>query len=364
MIIGFDALADLRGKVTMVDGGFDPLHFGHVAYFRTAKARGLPVVCNVASDAYVAAKHPVLLPQDVRCQVIDEFESIDYVHASQGTTAAALEQLRPAIYVKGDSWNGVLPQEETAICEKYGIEIVFADTVLDSSSARVAAWNDLPNQVARFEGFLHQQTSAAAEVYNAEYFHDEWREGANDYTVEARRKMEGRNPELIRDVFVAKTVLDLGCGPGALMYLLHELGVQADGVDFAPASKAIAPPEVRDRIFLGSAVDVDLPSNSYDLVICREVIEHLTVLEAQKAVQNMCRITDRYVYVTTRFHPSPRDLFDVTTEFHVDPTHITLMNMQMLRLMFVLQGLRRRRDLEQAMDWLNKGRVLVYEKEA
>jgi SAM-dependent methyltransferase len=221
----------------------------------------------------------------------------------------------------------------------------------------------LAGRIDAFEAFLHEQTSAAAEVYNAAYFHDDWRKDTGgDYTVEARRKLEGRNPQLIRDVFQARSVLDLGCGPGALMYLLHELGVEADGVDFAPASKEIAPPEVRDRIIIGSAVDVALPDESYDLVICREVIEHLTVLEAQKAVQNICRITSRFAYVTTRFHPRPADLFDVTTEFDVDPTHITLMNMQMLRLMFVLQGLRRRPDLEQAMDWLNKGRVLVYEK--
>ena len=66
--------------------------------------------------------------------------------------------------------------------------------------------------------------------------------------------------------------------------------------------------------------------------------------------------------MTTRFHPNPTSLFDVTTEFDVDPTHITCMNKEMLRLMFVLQGFRRRPDLEARMDWLNKNRVLVYEK--
>jgi hypothetical protein len=38
------------------------------------------------------------------------------------------------------------------------------------------------------------------------------------------------------------------------------------------------------------------------------------------------------------------------------------MNMEMTRLLFVLQGMRRREDLERKMDWMNKGRVLVYEK--
>jgi FAD synthase len=38
MIVGRDDLADLRGTVTMVDGGFDPLHPGHIAYFERAAA--------------------------------------------------------------------------------------------------------------------------------------------------------------------------------------------------------------------------------------------------------------------------------------------------------------------------------------
>ena len=88
----------------------------------------------------------------------------------------------------------------------------------------------------------------------------------------------------------------------------------------------------------------------------------MPVLQVQKAVENLCRISSRYIYVTTRFHPKPTSLFDVTTEFEADPTHITCMNMDMLRLMFVLQGFRRRSDLEARMDWMNKGRVLVYEK--
>ena len=34
MILTFDQLAALRGSVSMVDGAFDPLHAGHIEYFR------------------------------------------------------------------------------------------------------------------------------------------------------------------------------------------------------------------------------------------------------------------------------------------------------------------------------------------
>jgi hypothetical protein len=92
------------------------------------------------------------------------------------------------------------------------------------------------------------------------------------------------------------------------------------------------------------------------------VLEHLTVLQTRHTVEQLCRASDRFVYVTTRFHPGPTGLLDVTTDFETDPTHITLLAKDFLRCLFVLEGFRRRADLEERMDWAGKGRVLVYER--
>ena len=78
------------------------------------------------------------------------------------------------------------------------------------------------------------------------------------------------------------------------------------------------------------------------------MLEHLTVLQVRQAVANMVRMTSKFIYVTTRFHPNPPTLLDFTTQFDVDPSHITLLNKDMLRLMFVLEGCRSRPDLEDA----------------
>ena len=199
--------------------------------------------------------------------------------------------------------------------------------------------------------------------YDAAYFKDEWREGGNSYRLETRRAIEGRHPALIKEVFAPERVLDLGCGPGALIFLLHELGVVAQGVDFSPHARDLAPVEVRDRITVGPVTRQLFPDDSFDLVICRELIEHLTMLEARRLVQVMGRVSSRFVYITTRFHPDPGTTFDITDERHVDPTHITLMTKDLLRALLVLEGFKSRPDLEGRIDWLNKGRVLVYEKQ-
>lgn len=119
----------------MVDGAFDPLHRGHIEYFKAARALGAPVLCNVASDRYVRTKHRPLLPEDQRAAIIDAIRHIDFVHIYQIDTETVLRQLRPRFYVKGSDWRERgLPAEQLAICREHGIEIVYLDTVLDSSS--------------------------------------------------------------------------------------------------------------------------------------------------------------------------------------------------------------------------------------
>lgn len=119
----------------MVDGGFDPLHHGHVAYFAAASGLGLPVLCNVSGDDYVSRKHPPFLDQAERGAIVDAIRSVDYTHLSQTATAAVLLLLEPRYYAKGADWKGRLPDEELSICASRGIEVVYLDTVVDSSTA-------------------------------------------------------------------------------------------------------------------------------------------------------------------------------------------------------------------------------------
>ena len=137
MLIDTTELHEHRGQVSMVDGGFDPLHHGHIEYFEQAAGLGLPVLCNLAPDEWVAAKHPVLLTQAQRARVVDSIRFIAFTHLAHGTTAEVLAELRPRNYVKGADWEGRLPEPEQAVCAEHGIEIVYLDAVLDSASAIV-----------------------------------------------------------------------------------------------------------------------------------------------------------------------------------------------------------------------------------
>jgi cytidyltransferase-like protein len=134
MIVQMDELSALAGHVAMVSGGFDPLHPGHIAYFRAASELGAPLLCNVSSDEWVARKHPPLLTQAERMQLVDAIRYVAYTHAETTTTAEVLARLRPRYFVKGADWRGRLPEDEHDICVEHGVEVVFLDTVIDSST--------------------------------------------------------------------------------------------------------------------------------------------------------------------------------------------------------------------------------------
>jgi cytidyltransferase-like protein len=135
VIVSFEDLKAYRGRVAMVDGAFDPLHRGHIDYFRAAAAAvDVPLLCNVASDAYVRTKHPPLLPEDQRAAIVDAIRYITYTHVNQFDTETILRELRPTHYVKGKDWDGRLPPEQVRICADQGITVVYLDTIRDSST--------------------------------------------------------------------------------------------------------------------------------------------------------------------------------------------------------------------------------------
>jgi SAM-dependent methyltransferase len=177
-----------------------------------------------------------------------------------------------------------------------------------------------------------------------------------DYSFDARKAIEGKHPELILEVFKPERILDVGCGFKYLVRLLNELAgyTIAYGADVSN----------KEADFAFDLTQPELPSIGADLVICREVLEHLTVIGIRRAVTNLCAMSSRYVYLTTRFHPAPYDLLDVATSDGLDPTHISMLNQYFLRVLFVLEGFSCRPDLEARMDWQGKGRVLVYERAA
>jgi hypothetical protein len=94
-------------------------------------------------------------------------------------------------------------------------------------------------------------------------------------------------------------VLDAGCAWGLLVEALRERGVEAYGLEVSDYALANVAEEVRPYCAKGSIAD-PLPRR-YRLVVCIEVLEHMTSQDAERALANICAHTDDVLFSSTPF---------------------------------------------------------------
>lgn len=322
-------------RVVLADGVFDPLHAGHLAYLQQARA---------IADDWGGQLMVQVSPQRKRTEFLSRRDRLSSLRRA-GFNAVAFETTLDALmatmatdYVKGPDWKRGIPADESAYCAAKGITVHFTEPTPNdaSSTALLRRW-------AAAEADLGVDAlDAAAERQTV----IPWDADANGYTLENRRIAEGRHPDILAALCKGMSVLDYGCGPGHLVTMLKERGVRVRGYD----------PHAADAKYRR-----DLPEDAcYDVVVCREVLEHVPVREYAGVIANLFGLANRYVYITTRFNNTPAHPFDVTNETAVDPSHITCLPQALVRALCVLHGGTRDRAWEAALDWQNKGRVLVY----
>ncbi|MCF8057798.1 MAG: class I SAM-dependent methyltransferase [Bacteriovoracaceae bacterium] len=120
-----------------------------------------------------------------------------------------------------------------------------------------------------------------------------------------------------------KTILDVGCGGGSLMlYLMKEGRFEIDGVDRSSSGVEHIVNTLGLKAYVGDILNLkNISDNSYDLVICSEVMEHIDVKDWEQALNELKRVSKRYILTTnpyreklkyhqvvcnhceTRFHP-------------------------------------------------------------
>jgi rfaE bifunctional protein kinase chain/domain/rfaE bifunctional protein nucleotidyltransferase chain/domain len=132
-----------QNRIVLCHGVFDLLHPGHIAHFEEAKTHGDTLVVSVTSDEFVN-KGPgrPILPLELRASMLAALEIVDFVWLSSHPNAqAAIEIIRPEVYVKGPDYSNGLNdptgqiQLEIQAVEKFGGKFVSTDSPTMSSSS-------------------------------------------------------------------------------------------------------------------------------------------------------------------------------------------------------------------------------------
>ena len=101
-----------------------------------------------------------------------------------------------------------------------------------------------------------------------------------------------------------KTLLDAGCGEGFEMELLQQASpstlitgfdVMADSVAFAQKRNPQA------KVFVGDIYNIEAEDNSFDVVCCLEVLEHLH--EPDRGLAELARVAQRAVVLSVPHEP-------------------------------------------------------------
>lgn len=137
-------------KIIVVSGGFDPLHSGHISYFKSAKNLGNKLIVALNSDSWlINKKEKYFMPFNERKEVIENLSCVDKVIDFEdddiGSCINALKKVKK-LYVDdeiifcngGDRNNTNCPEMQVD-----GIEFIFGvggDTKKNSSSWILKKW--------------------------------------------------------------------------------------------------------------------------------------------------------------------------------------------------------------------------------
>jgi len=137
-------------KIIIVSGGFDPIHSGHIAYFKAAKALGNKLIVALNSDDWlINKKSKFFMPFEERKTIIENLSSVDSVIGfdddDQGSASNALikvKEMYPNDYIAfangGDRNKENIPEMLVD-----GIEFIFSvggDNKKNSSSWILKEW--------------------------------------------------------------------------------------------------------------------------------------------------------------------------------------------------------------------------------
>jgi len=111
---------------------------------------------------------------------------------------------------------------------------------------------------------------------------------------------------LLTDIkrFNPESILDVGCGEGFTLEKFQKAGIgkKLTGIDFLDTAIKIGKKERPDLdLRIGNIYDIPFKSNTFDLVNCNEVLEHID--DPEKGLKELVRVSKKYVVLSVPNEP-------------------------------------------------------------
>lgn len=100
------------------------------------------------------------------------------------------------------------------------------------------------------------------------------------------------------------SILDVGCGEGFTLYKLSSAGIgkKLEGIEYSKKAISLGKKQYPDVVIKqGSIYDLPYKDNSFDLVLCTEVLEHMD--DPKKALSELVRVSKKYLLLSVPNEP-------------------------------------------------------------
>lgn len=118
-------------------------------------------------------------------------------------------------------------------------------------------------------------------------------------------------------------ILDVGCGFGDLLAELQDkYNFSVQGIEPSPYAIKKARPSVKKKIKKGNILKLPFKKNSFDAVVCFDVIYYLTLEETKEAIKNLVDVCQGYIFFNSLYRHSP----EASQKVNPDPLRITVLS--------------------------------------
>jgi len=243
-----------------------------------------------------------VLARDYKASLIINMSNIDWVYDKDPKIYKDAKRIEKLTWnemekIVGKKWtpglNAPFDPVAAQLCNKHKLTVIVANGYDFDNLERIINGDS-------FNGTVIMPFRIDDGFYDREYYTGKKGENKIDYVESFIGRLINRianyyRAKMIKIFLKPKSCLDVGCGTGALVKQMRELGIDAYGVEISKDALNLAHKDTRPFLKLADITNLPHPDSQFDLVLTYDVLEHLERSKLSKAVEETARVAKHYV---------------------------------------------------------------------